>query len=131
MSADPIPFGGAADPVFAEPWEAQAFALVMALHDRGLFDWQAWADALGAQSAATGRAADYTAWIAALEGLLAARGILAPEDLAERRAAFARAAAATPHGEPIRLANDPLIRNCVIRESSARHAVGGPPALGD
>lgn len=118
MSADPIPLGGPAapvfaepvfaEPVFAEPWEAQAFALVVALHDRGLFGWSEWAEALGAHTRATGRAADYAAWIATLEGLLATRGIAAPERLAERRAAFARAAAATPHGEPIHLANDPL-----------------------
>ena len=108
MSADAIPLGGAAEPVFSEPWEAQAFALVVALHDRGLFDWSEWADALGAHTRQTGRAADYAAWLATLEGLLAARGVAAPELLAERRAAFARAAAATPHGAPILLANDPL-----------------------
>lgn len=108
MSANAIPFGGAADPVFAEPWEAQAFALVVALHERGLFSWGEWADALGVQIRETGRAADYAAWIAALEGLLAASHVVPPEILAERRAAFARAAAVTPHGEPILLANDPL-----------------------
>ena len=108
MSADRIPRDDAADPVFAEPWEAQAFALVVALHDRGLFDWSEWAEALAAQTRHTGQAADYAAWLATLEGLLAARGIAAPERLAARRAAFARAAAATPHGEPILLANDPL-----------------------
>ncbi|MCJ2033364.1 nitrile hydratase accessory protein [Methylobacterium sp. J-068] len=108
MSDDRIPLDGPADPVFAKPWEAQAFALVVTLHDGGLFSWSQWAEALGAQTRQTGRAADYAAWLATLEGLLAARGIVAPERLAERRAAFARAAAATPHGEPIRLANDPL-----------------------
>lgn len=108
MGDGPIPCGGAADPVFAEPWEAQAFALVMALHDRGLFDWSEWAEALGAHTRRTGRAADYAAWLDTLEGLLAARDVTAPGLLAERRAAFARAAAATPHGAPILLANDPL-----------------------
>lgn len=108
MSTGPIPLGSAADPVFSEPWEAQAFALVVALHDRGLFDWSAWAEALGAHTRRTGRAADYAAWLDTLEDLLAAREVLAPGLLAERRAAFARAAAATPHGAPILLANDPL-----------------------
>jgi nitrile hydratase accessory protein len=107
VSHGPIPVGAATDPVFAEPWEAQAFALVVALHDRGLFNWSEWADALGAETRRTGRAADYAAWLATIEGLLAARGIADPDALADRRAAFARAAAATPHGEPILLANDP------------------------
>lgn len=115
MSAGGIPPGGAgepvfAEPVFAEPWEAGIFALVVALHDRGLFDWGEWARALGAHTRATGGAADYAAWLATLEDLLAARDVLDPEHLHERRAAFARAAAATPHGEPIHLANDPLAR---------------------
>ncbi|KQP94628.1 nitrile hydratase accessory protein [Methylobacterium sp. Leaf117] len=105
--ADRIPLDDAVAPVFAEPWEAQAFALVVALHDGGLFDWKEWAEALGAETQRTGQGADYAAWLATLEGLLAARGIAEPERLSERRAAFARAAAATPHGEPIRLANDP------------------------
>lgn len=108
MSAASIPLDGAVDPVFAEPWEAQIFALVVALHDRGVFDWSEWAQALGAQTRQTRQAADYAAWLATLESLLAARDVVAPESLAERRAAFARAAAATPHGEPILLANDPL-----------------------
>lgn len=111
MSADPIPVGGIADPVFAEPWEAQAFALVVALHDRGVFGWSEWAEALGARTRQTGRAVDYAAWLATLEDLLAARGVAASALLAERQAAFARAAAATPHGEPILLANDPLADN--------------------
>lgn len=108
MSAVPIPSKRAAEPVFAEPWEAQAFALVVALHDRGLFGWGEWAEALGAQTQGTGRPVDYATWVEVLEGLLAARAVVAPWLLADRRAAFARAAAATPHGEPILLTNDPL-----------------------
>lgn len=107
MKAEPLSPDGAADSVFAEPWEAQAFALVVALQDRGVFDASEWAEALGAQTRRTGGAADYAAWLATLEGLLAARAVVTPEILTERRAAFARAAAATPHGEPILLANDP------------------------
>ncbi|WP_336488097.1 nitrile hydratase accessory protein [Methylobacterium nigriterrae] len=99
-----------AEPVFAEPWEAQAFALVVALHDRGLFGWSEWARALGAETRRSGRPADYAAWLATIEGLLSARGIASPEALAGRRAAFARAAAATPHGQPIVLENDPEAR---------------------
>jgi nitrile hydratase accessory protein len=95
---------------FAAPWEAQVFALVVSLHDAGLFTWSEWAQALGAVIRPADGAetpADYGHWLAALEILLAARGIAAPEGVAARRDAWLRAAAATPHGEPIRLENDP------------------------
>ncbi len=96
---------------FAAPWEAQVFALVVALRDAGLFTWSEWAEALGRVIHPGGddaAPADYGAWIAALEELLAARGIAPPDGLAARRDAWLRAAAATPHGQPIRLENDPL-----------------------
>ncbi|SFV02592.1 nitrile hydratase accessory protein [Methylobacterium sp. 174MFSha1.1] len=91
-------------PVFAAPWEAQTFALVVSLHDAGLFTWGEWAQALGR---AGDRVADYALWLETIEALLAERGLTSAAALEARRAAFARAAAATPHGEPIRLENDP------------------------
>ncbi|MGY2052470.1 nitrile hydratase accessory protein [Methylobacterium sp. JK268] len=94
-------------PAFAAPWEAQTFAMVVALHDRGLFTWSEWAQALGAASREGDRPTDYALWLETIEGLLAARGLTSARNLSERRDAFARAAAATPHGEPIRLENDP------------------------
>ena len=33
-------------PVFGAPWQAQAFALALALHERGVFTWPEWAAAL-------------------------------------------------------------------------------------
>jgi nitrile hydratase accessory protein len=90
-------------PVFAAPWEAQTFALVVSLHDAGLFTWSEWAQALGR---AGDRIADYALWLETIEGLLAERGLTSAAALEARRAAFARAAAATPHGEPILLEND-------------------------
>jgi len=33
-------------PVFAEPWEAQAFALAVKLSEQGYFTWKEWAAAL-------------------------------------------------------------------------------------
>ena len=33
----PIPRDDDGEPVFREPWEAQAFAMTLALHERGLF----------------------------------------------------------------------------------------------
>jgi nitrile hydratase accessory protein len=91
---------------FAEPWQAQAFAMTLALHERGLFTWPEWTAALGA--ALKNEADYYAAWLAALEGLLAARGIARAAEIDTLAAAWSRAAAATPHGMPISLANDPL-----------------------
>jgi nitrile hydratase accessory protein len=98
MSRPPEP------PVFSAPWEAQTFALVVSLHDAGLFTWGEWAQALGR---AGDRVADYALWLETIEALLAERGLTSAAALEARRAAFARAAAATPHGEPILLENDP------------------------
>ena len=113
----PIPRGEDGGPVFREPWEAQAFALTLALHERGLFTWSAWAQALSGeirQAQARGDPDDgstyYRHWLAAIENLVAANGVASPGDLAERRASWDRAAHATPHGEPILLENDPLAR---------------------
>ena len=98
---------------FAAPWEAQVFALVVSLREAGLFTWSEWADRLGRAirpADAPEQAADYRAWLATLESILAERGVTGPEGVAARTAAFQRAAAATPHGQAIRLENDPLYR---------------------
>lgn len=99
-------------PVFCEPWEAQAFALVVALQDRGVFTAAEWADALGKEVHADDAADDghdyYEHWLGALEKLLAAKGIASPAAVGGLAAAWQRAAHATPHGQPIELANDPL-----------------------
>ena len=101
-------------PVFREPWEAQAFAMTLALHERGLFTWPEWAEALSRaikRAQAAGDCDDgstyYRHWLAALETLVGAKGIAGEDALNARRAAWDRAAHATPHGEPIRLENDP------------------------
>lgn len=111
----PIPIGHDGAPVFREPWEAQIFALTLALHERGLFAWSEWADALGTEiqraQAAGGPddgSASFRHWLAAIERLVAEKGIVSAEALEARRAAWDRAAHATPHGEPILLASDPL-----------------------
>lgn len=108
------PLPGMEEPVFAEPWQAQAFALTVALHDRGLFSWGEWAGALSAEVKRPDAAPDghdyYERWLAALEKLLAAKGIAAPPDVDALAAAWQRAAQATPHGKPILLENDPQAR---------------------
>ena len=111
----PIPRDEDGAPVFREPWEAQAFAMTLALHERGLFTWMEWAAALSAaikQAQASGDCDDgstyYRHWLSAIEQLVGEKGIASQETLAERRQAWDRAARATPHGRPILLENDPL-----------------------
>ena len=102
-------------PVFREPWEAQAFAMTLSLHERGVFTWTEWADALAAQIASAQRDGDadlgdayYHHWLAALETLLADRDVASPDELDQYRAGWERAADRTPHGQPIELRADDL-----------------------
>lgn len=97
-------------PVFGAPWQAQAFALTVALHERGVFTWPEWAQRLGERiarnPAAPGEdaaAAYYRQWLAALEDLIAAKGASSAGELATCRDAWERAAARTPHGRPVEL----------------------------
>ena len=96
--------------MFAEPWQAQAFALAVKLSEQGHFTWKEWAAALADQlqaAAARGEPDDgsryYEHWLAALEDLAAARRLADPADLAERKNAWAAAYARTPHGKPVEL----------------------------
>jgi nitrile hydratase accessory protein len=95
-------------PVFREPWEAQAFAMALLLEARGVFSRAEWAQALGEEIRQAQQAGDpdsgetyYWHWLAALERLVAAKGIATPAALAQARHAWSRAAAATPPGMPI------------------------------
>lgn len=106
----PLPLQPSDDdgPVFREPWEAQAFAMALALHRQGLFTWKEWADTLAAQIAAAQAAGDpdvgdtyYRHWLAALETIVAAKGATTPRELERHRLAWERAAHRTPHGQPI------------------------------
>ena len=97
-------------PVFREPWEAQAFAMTLALHERGLFSWNEWARALAAEIAAAQAAGDadlgdtyYRHWLAALERLITAKGVSSAAELARHQSGWQRAAERTPHGVPIEL----------------------------
>jgi nitrile hydratase accessory protein len=101
---NPLPLGEDA-PVFAEPWQAQAFAMTVALHERGLFSWTEWAAALGEELTAGDDY--YIAWLRALEKLLAEKKAAAPMDVDRLAQAWLRAAHATPHGHVIALENDP------------------------
>jgi nitrile hydratase accessory protein len=97
-------------PVFREPWEAQAFALALSLHERGVFSWSEWAAVLGDEIKKAQAAGDpdtgetyYRHWLAALERIVTAKGLADPQTLARTRAAWAHACARTPHGTPIAL----------------------------
>ena len=97
-------------PVFREPWEAQAFAIALALHQRGLFTWQEWAATLGEEIKRAQAAGDpdtgetyYRHWLNTLERLVAARGVIDSTTLARYRNAWDHAADRTPHGTPIEL----------------------------
>ena len=96
------------EPVFGEPWEAQAFALAVALHERGVFTWSEWSAALAAEIAGGG-ATYYQHWLAALEKLVVAKGIADPAALARHHRAWERAAHRTPHGSPIRLEREDFL----------------------
>lgn len=99
------------EPVFAEPWEAQAFALAVALNAKGLFTWPEWAAALSAELKGPGVRDDggdyYRHWLAALEKLVAEKGVAGHDEVDAMAQAWHRAARATPHGRPILLENDP------------------------
>lgn len=97
-------------PVFRAPWEAQAFAMAVTLHERGVFTWVEWAAALAAQIKHAQAAGDadtgetyYEHWLATLEGLIAEKGVTTRDTLHRYRDAWDHAADRTPHGQPIEL----------------------------
>jgi nitrile hydratase accessory protein len=100
-------------PVFREPWEAQAFAMAVALQQRGLFTWSEWAETLGQEIRRAQDAGDpdtgetyYHHWLAALERIVAEKGVASRENLGRYRDAWERAAERTPHGKAIELTPD-------------------------
>jgi len=95
-------------PLFREPWEAQAFAMAVALHARGLFTWPEWAATLADEIKRAQEAGDpdtgetyYRHWLATLERLIAEKGVTTSETLHRYRDAWEHAADRTPHGSPI------------------------------
>ncbi|MDX1433877.1 MAG: nitrile hydratase accessory protein [Gammaproteobacteria bacterium] len=97
-------------PVFAEPWQAQAFAMTLELHRAGHFTWSEWSACLAEEIRAAQARGDadlgdtyYHHWLAALERIVADKGISDAAELAERKRAWDAAARVTPHGKPIEL----------------------------
>jgi nitrile hydratase accessory protein len=97
-------------PVFAEPWQAEAFALTVRLYEAGGFTWPEWADTL---AAVVGEVRDrgevdagsryYEHWLVALERLITEKQVLSASDLDRRKAAWTGAYLSTPHGQPVEL----------------------------
>jgi nitrile hydratase accessory protein len=99
-----------AEPVFAEPWEAHAFALAVKLSEADLFTWSEWSTTLAEELAAASRRGEpddgsryYHHWLAALERLVAAKNLVAATSLSERKKEWAEAHRRTPHGSPVTL----------------------------
>jgi nitrile hydratase accessory protein len=97
-------------PVFAEPWQAQAFALAVKLSEQGYFTWKEWAAALAEELKAAANRGEpddgsryYEHWLAALERLVTAKGLSDPTTLLARKQAWAEAYRRTPHGKPVEL----------------------------
>jgi nitrile hydratase accessory protein len=112
LAADAVPGFPANDgePVFRKPWEAQAFAIALTLHERGMFTWSEWAAVLADEIRRAQREGDpdtgetyYRHWVAALERIVSEKGVTDPAKLARTRAAWSHAAGRTPHGIAIEL----------------------------
>jgi len=105
-----IPRDEAGAPVFAAPWEAQAFAMAVRLHETGHFTWSEWAERLAREIKRAQAAGDpdrgdtyYHHWLATLEEIVAEKGLVGAKELSLRKAEWEAAARATPHGRPIEL----------------------------
>jgi nitrile hydratase accessory protein len=110
----PLDEGG---PVFAEPWQATAFALAVRLSAEGHFTWREWAAALADELKAAAEHGEpddgsryYHHWLAALERLVVTKGLSDPATLLDRKEAWAEAYRHTPHGKPVELESDSSAR---------------------
>lgn len=106
-------------PVFRAPWEAQAFAMAVALQERGLFTWKEWATTLGEAIKEAQRGGDpdtgatyYRHWLAALEQIVARKGLTDGRTLARYQDGWSHAARRTPHGTPIELSPSDFPPDC-------------------
>ena len=97
-------------PVFAEPWQAQAFAMAVKLSAQGHFTWKEWASALADEIKAAGDRGEgddgsryYEYWLTALERLVTGKALLNRTEMLARKEAWADAYRHTPHGKPVEL----------------------------
>jgi nitrile hydratase accessory protein len=102
-------------PVFEQPWQARAFAMTLSLHERGVFTWPEWANALSQEIRCAAHPDDsnhgeiyYLCWLKALEALIAAKNVASNQEITHLQEAWHRAAERTPHGLPIVLTEEDL-----------------------
>lgn len=105
---DPRPWDAESGVIFGEPWQAQVFAMTVALNEAGHFSWTEWGEVFSAHrkaSAESGRPDDgdayYDDWLSALEEIAAQRALASGEAQQRYRQAWEHATARTPHGQPI------------------------------
>jgi nitrile hydratase accessory protein len=102
-------------PVFEQPWQAHAFAMTVSLHERGVFTWPEWSNALSQEIRSAAHRDEqnhgetyYLHWLKALEALVAAKGVASNQELSRFQEAWRHAAERTPHGAPIVLTDEDL-----------------------
>lgn len=102
------------EPVFAEPWQAQAFAIVVSLHERGILAWNEWVRTLSEEIASHPAAPDedandayYRQFLAALETVIVAKRLSSHTEMLHRKEEWRVAYLRTPHGQPVELARAP------------------------
>jgi len=94
------------EPVFNEPWEASAFALVVGLHEKGAFQWTEWADVLSETIKGNeDNTPYYQSWLQALETIVSRKSLVNSSEVSARKREWKSALKATPHGSPIELRN--------------------------
>ncbi|MGH9057370.1 MAG: nitrile hydratase accessory protein [Acidimicrobiales bacterium] len=110
LAGAPAGVEDAGGPVFGQPWQARAFAMVLALQEQDVFTWPQWSATLGDEIQRAQAAGDpdsgetyYSHWLAALERLVSGSGLAGAETVRSYRHAWARAAERTPHGSPVEL----------------------------
>ena len=98
------------EPVFNEPWQAQAFAMAVSLIEAGVIGWQQWSNALGEEitrASELGIADDgtgyYELWLRTLERLVSDAELVSEDELGQLKQAWTEAYAHTPHGQPVTL----------------------------
>ena len=97
-------------PLFRAPWEAHAFAMALALYEKGLFAWGEWSAMLGEEIKKAQTAGDpdtgetyYHHWLKTLERMVAEKGATSAQALEQHYQAWERAMQRTPHGKPTEL----------------------------
>ena len=95
---------------FSEPWQAQAFAIVITLSKSGYFTWKEWSKTLSEiilRAEANGGPDDgsdyYLNWVTALEQILESKGLADVVSLTSVKGEWEQAYKSTPHGEPVSL----------------------------